>query len=107
MRAGRGWVVAIAGVSVACAVAAVVLLAIGSAMMAEADAFFGQFDFSQPVEIDDDVFLTYNSLYTRGSALATTTAPLLLCTFAGIVTLLAVLAARRDARRQTGAPAAS
>jgi hypothetical protein len=107
---GRAWIAGLAGlagITVLSAVAAVVLLAIGSAMTAEADAYFSQYDFSQAVEIDETEFELYNGLYIRGSALTATTEPLLFCTVAGVVILLAVLAARRDAVGQTGAPAAS
>jgi hypothetical protein len=103
MSRGRAWIAGLAGITVLSAAAAVVLLAIGSAMTAEADAYFSQYDFSQAVEIDEDEFQLYNGLYIRGNALAATTEPLLFCTIAGIVILLAVLAARRDAAGQAGA----
>lgn len=113
---GRGWVIAIAGVAVLSAVAAMALLWTGSAMMAEANAYFAQFDFSTagPVEIDQPEYDGYAVISTQGYNLALAAVPLLLVTVGAACVLLAVLAQRYDrthrraiATDQTEAPAAS
>ncbi|MGE3192682.1 MAG: hypothetical protein AB7K08_04345 [Microbacteriaceae bacterium] len=108
MTPARGWVVALAGVIALTALSAFAVLLAGSAMMAEADAYFGQYDFSDPagaVVVDQPEFDSYTVLYSTGSTLTGVASPLLLCTIGATVTLLAVLSARRDG--QAGAPAAS
>lgn len=108
MRTARGWVAALAGVIALTVLSAFAALLAGSAMMAEADAYFGQFDFSDPsgaVVVDQPEYDRYTVLYSSGSTLAGVASPLLLCTMGATVTLLAVLSARRDG--QAGAPAAS
>ena len=108
MRTARGWVVALGGVIALTALSAFAVLLAGSAMMAEADAYFGQFDFSDPsytAAIDQPEYDRYTVLYSTGSTLTGVASPLLLCTMGATVTLLAVLSARRDG--QAGAPAAS
>jgi hypothetical protein len=105
----RAWVIGLASVAVLTAAAAMIVLGVGSSMIAEGDAYFGQFDFSvgNQLEIDQVEYDAYTRLYARGIALADLTSPLLLCAVGAGVILLAVLAARRDAVGQTGAPAAS
>ena len=113
---GRRWLIAIAGVAVLTAGTAAFLLAVGSAMIAEADLYFAQYDFStaNPVEIDQAEFDIYNALYSKGSTLSTAAGPLLLCALGATLALLAVLSQRYDlthrravAAGQTEAPAAS
>lgn len=99
---GRRWLLAIAGVALLTAGTAVVLLAVGSAMIADANLYFSQYDFSTagPVEIDQAEFDVYNALYSKGNTLSAAAGPLLLCALGATLVLLAVLSQRYDHARR-------
>jgi hypothetical protein len=102
MIPGRGWVAGIAGIVVLSAAAAMVLLVTGSQLLARADAYFAQFDFSSssPIEIDQPEYDRYVVISSQGYNLAAAASPFLLCAVAAGCILLAVLAHRYDDARR-------
>jgi hypothetical protein len=104
-----GWLWAIVGTIVIAAAGTIGLMLAGSSLQAEADVYYSSFDYNGDgpavVEIDPDKDRYYGELSAQGSQLFSAALPLLQVSTAGPFVLLAVLAARGDARPRVRATA--
>ena len=99
MKTGRGWLLGLGGLILIVAVASVVLLAVSAGLDAEASAFYDDFDYSQPVQIDPEEDAYFSGLLILSNSLGAVARELLLVACCAVFVLLAVLAGRREPAR--------